>query len=107
MGIQSSGRNAPVPALAVTADVAVAAAESAGASPRRLMGWSVHNNHASTAMTVTLHNGTANTDPIIASIEIAAGTSDGVWLGDLGVAAADGIYLDLTGGTLLGAIYYV
>ena len=70
-----------------------------------LYGYSVRESAGSAAAaTVFLRNGDANTDPILAVIELAANGSETVWLGD-GVVANDGIWVDRTG-SAEGAIYY-
>ncbi len=63
----------------------------------RLMGYSCRET-AGAAATLNLRHGTADTDPIVALINLAAGKSDTQWFGPQGLPVEGGIYVDrLTG----------
>jgi len=55
---------------------------------------------------VNVHDGTANTDTIVASISVAANGSGTVWFGPGGIACGDGLYVDIVTGDADGSIIY-
>ncbi|GGM64111.1 hypothetical protein GCM10012275_38310 [Longimycelium tulufanense] len=70
-----------------------------------LRGWSIRESAGTAAAaTVIIRDGTAATDPIVATIELAANTHDTVWLGD-GIQCSDGVFVDRTAGETEGSIW--
>ena len=51
------------------------------------------------ACRVDFHEGTADTDPLIVSVYVAASQAETVWFGPSGVSAPGGVYMKLNTGT--------
>jgi hypothetical protein len=51
------------------------------------------------ACRIDFHEGTADSDPLIVSVYVAANQAQTVWLGPSGVAAPGGVYMKLNAGT--------
>lgn len=69
-------------------------------------GYSIRENAGSpAAATVIVRNGTTNTDPIVAVIEIAADDDDDAWYGPQGIRCEDGLRVERSAGTTEGAVY--
>ena len=69
-----------------------------------LIGLSVSGG--ATGPKVNIHDGTANTDPLVASITVGSNGSGTLMLGPNGVALADGIYVDIVAGNATGSLLY-
>ena len=82
-------------------DEAIAAA---GAGTR-LMGFSARET-AGAAAVFSIHNGTANGDPLLVTVSLAAGESAREWYGESGIASAAGIWLQRVSGTVSFVGYY-
>lgn len=97
-----AGAVTATPHAAKTADVqGVAAADGL-----RLVGYSIRESASSAAVaTVRLRNGTADTDPILALIELAANASAQVTLPDGGLDAEDGIFVEVVAGEVDIVLY--
>jgi hypothetical protein len=52
-----------------------------------------------------LHNGGANTTPIVALIKPANGDHETHWFGPNGIACPNGIFVDLISGTPIGSVF--
>lgn len=72
-----------------------------------ITGWSVKESAGTPAVaTIHIHDGTANTDPLVAVIELAASGSETVWFGDDGVYCKDGVFVDIAAGEATVIIYW-
>ena len=69
-----------------------------GGNDLRLVGYSIKENNAAAAE-VILRHGTADTDPIIASIKLAANASETKFLGSEGLKTPDGVFCERVSGT--------
>lgn len=88
---------------ATDVDAAVAAATGL-----RLMGFSIRES-ASTAAVATcavVHGATANGGTVITRIELLPNESRSEWFGPNGIAAASGLSVDITAGTVDADLYY-
>ncbi len=91
------------PFVARTADIQVQAA----APGLRLMGYAVRESAGTPAVaTAILRHGTADTDPLIVPIELAANESDHEWMWP-GILVEDGIFLEVAGGEVDISVYHV
>jgi hypothetical protein len=100
----------PVDAGAVTATPYAAKTTDvqgvAAADGLRLVGYSIREAAASAAVaTVRLRNGTADTDPILAIIELAADASSQITLPEGGLDAADGVFVEVVAGEVDIVLY--
>ena len=75
----------------------------AAASGLRLMGYSVRESAGSPDVaTLNLRHGSADTDPIVALINLAASGSDSQWFGPQGLPVEGGVFVDrLTGNSTI------
>jgi len=69
-----------------------------------LIGMSVSGG--STGPKVNIHDGTANSDPLVASLSVASNGAGSLMFGPNGVALADGIYVDIVSGDASGSLLY-
>lgn len=80
-----------------------AANVAAGSGGPHLRGWSLRSNDGTTVVVANLRKGTTASGDIIATINSATQT---VWLGEEGVRADGGLYLEVVSGTVgAGAVY--
>jgi hypothetical protein len=93
------GAPQPVQVLAVGADQLVISTEV------RLCGWSLRETSAAAVAALRLRNGDSVGGPLVASIALASGGSDTVWLGDKGIRCGSGVFLDWLAGVFEGAIW--
>jgi len=89
---------------AVTATAVRATTGVQTASAVVLMGITVGDS-AHGQVHLHLHNGDANTDPIVTLIKPANGDHETLWFGPNGIACPDGIYVDLIAGTPIGSVF--
>ena len=65
----------------------------------------VVTDEAASSVKIHVHNGTANTAPHVAALNVNSGGSDSVWYGPNGVHCPNGIYIDVVTGTPSGSIF--
>lgn len=68
-------------------------------------GWSFRET-AGAAASCRVRDGRDATGAILATIGLAANASDHEWLGDAGVTADVGLYLEVVSGSVEGAVYF-
>lgn len=70
-----------------------------------LHGWSVRENNGAPGVATVLIRAGGVTGTIVATIELAASSSETVWL-VAGVQMRDGIYVEVVAGVVEGAVYH-
>lgn len=70
----------------------------------RFYGFNAYNNSA-LPVTISVHNGVSNIDPLLASLTLQPHTSGNVWLEGAGEAAPNGLYVSRDAKTEL-AVYF-
>lgn len=84
-----------------TADVAVSSSQGV-----RLLGWSIRESATTAAVaTVILRNGDADSDQIVAQVELAGDTAETVSLMPQGVYCNQGIFVERAAGTTTVVVY--
>jgi hypothetical protein len=85
--------------------ITIPAADGALASaPKILYGWSVGESDGTPAVASFLIRDGSVSGPIVAVVELAANGSSTEWF-EGGVRVPNGIFIDIVGGTVQGAIY--
>lgn len=104
----ASGKRIPIadPQLAAATAVdcgneaATDEAIAAAGAGTRLMGFSARETTGTAGALFNIRHGTANTDPILATVSLGASESAREWYGPDGLAAASGAWLERVSGTI-------
>lgn len=97
----ATGWGAPLPltVASLTADTVLFGRET------RVCGWSVRAVTAGGAVIARLWDGGSTGGQLLGVIALAAGAMSTEWLGDDGVRAANGLFVEIDSGTLEGVVY--
>jgi hypothetical protein len=75
--------------------------------PCRLLGWSLRNSGATPAV-LNFRDGRDTSADMVATVNLGTNSAwqhDTKWFGPTGLAVTDALFLELTGGTMAGAVY--
>lgn len=90
-------RSVPVPATSTSRNII----KTAGA----LIGWSLRETTGSAAASVDIYDGNTNEGTKVASMAMASGGDDHIYMGPFGIPVRTGLYLDVVSGSVAGAVW--
>lgn len=72
-----------------------------------LKGWGFRETTGAAVATLNVWDGTANNGLLIAPLSLASAGHEAIWLGELGVSFTRGLFVEVTAGSIVGALWVV
>lgn len=72
-----------------------------------LKGWAFRETTGAAVATLNLWDGTSNAGLMVAPLGLASAGHESIWLGELGVSFTRGLFVEVTAGSIVGALWVV
>jgi len=72
-----------------------------------LKGWAFRETTGAAVATFNLWDGTANNGLLLSPLALASAGHESIWLGELGLSFTRGLFVEVTAGSIIGAVWAI
>lgn len=96
-----------VPAQSIATPSPLTTSQIAVSGRGAVKGWAFRETTGAAVATFNLWDGTANNGLMIAPLALASAGHESIWLGELGVSFTRGLFIEVTAGSVVGALWVI